>query len=79
MSPLELFRNHVTGAVERGEAQAIKGIPVKYSVNRWNDHLGADMENLCFETKAKAIKWARGTNHATVRLLNNERTVIFSR
>ena len=26
MSPLELLRNNVTGAVERGEAQAIEGI-----------------------------------------------------
>lgn len=78
MNPLELLRHHVSGAVERGEAQAIKSKRARYSVNRCN-HWTGPMENLYFERKADAMKWALGTNHATVRILNNERTVIFSR
>jgi hypothetical protein len=78
MSPLEILRHHVSGAIYRGEAQAIKAKPARYSVNRCN-HWTEPMENLYFERKADAMKWARGTNHATVRMLNNERTVIFSR
>jgi hypothetical protein len=78
MNPLETLRHHVTGAIERGKKQSIKANPARYSVNRCN-HWTEPMENLYFERKADAMKWARVTNHATVRLLNNERTIIFSR
>ena len=41
MSPLELLRHHVSGAIERGEAQAIAGIPVINKAQEAMDFINA--------------------------------------
>ncbi len=36
-TPLQALRHHVTGAIERGEASAIVGIPAVKSANDWRE------------------------------------------
>jgi hypothetical protein len=48
MTPLETLRHHVTGAIERGEKEAIRGIPmVKCICGMWhNPNTGCPRRNM---------------------------------
>jgi hypothetical protein len=35
MTPQDTLRHHVTGAIERGEAQAITGMPAQFKLMRY--------------------------------------------
>lgn len=48
MSPLELFRNHVTGAVERSETQAIQEISADIAETLYLDYFNNFLSVACF-------------------------------
>lgn len=62
MNPLELLRHHVSGAIERGEAQAIEAIPVINKAQRAMDFINASTDEgrtVYIATMTKAIAFSQ--------------------
>jgi hypothetical protein len=64
MNPLETLRYHVTGAIERGEKQAIEAIPVINKAQEAMDFINASTESgrtVYISTMTKAVAFSPKT------------------
>jgi hypothetical protein len=64
MIPLELLRHHVSGAIERGEAQAIECVPVINKAQEAMDFINASTnagQTVYISTMTKAVAFSPKT------------------
>jgi hypothetical protein len=72
MSPLELLRHHVTGAIERGEAQAVQEISADKAETLYLDYFNnflslahfAEFHGMSEKTAEYVIIQGRKINHS---------------